>query len=195
MLISGDFTTEIMDRPALLDSEISLAIPLAEESIDIIIETNTDNNGKIYTKYISVETGEHRFCRLAGLLLAVGTIYLIVKMIVDAIVARRTHRYEFTVSKLREEYDNIIVDIDKAPKIKGLNVSTVKDFDELLDVYNTVKMPINFYEEDGESHFLLVSEKLAWQYVLREDDFIENPAKTKPKTKKKTKQTRRRARK
>ncbi len=196
MLITGDFTTEIMDRPALLDSEISLSIPLAEESIDIIVETNTDNNGKVYTKYISVETGEHRFCRLAGLLLAVATIYLIGKLIVDGIVARRTHRYEYTVSKLREEYDNLIVDIDKAPKIKGLNVSTVKDFDELLDVYNTVKMPINFYEEDGESHFLIVSEKLAWQYVLRENDFIERPAKTKSKAKKKkTKQTRRRARK
>lgn len=195
MQIAGEFTTEIMDRPAVLNSNIELDVPLTEESINLTVSTDTDNNGKLYTRKYNIETDAHRFSRFAGLMLAVATAYLILKAIVDAVISRRAHCYEYTVEKLREEYDNIIVDIEKAPKVAGLNVSTVKSFDELLDVYNSIQMPINFYEEKGESHFLLISEKLAWQFVLRENDFIEKPAKNKPAKTAKRKSAKRRARK
>ncbi len=176
MIINGEFQAEIMDKPATLDSAINFEIPLARDSVNVTVKTNTDNNGKIYTKKISIDDDNHRFSRITGMFLAGATVYLVICQALALRRDRNAHRFEYTVTKLRDEYDDIIVDIKGAPKIKGLNVTTVQAFDELLDVYNSVKMPINYYEAKDGAHFILISGKLAWQYVMKESDFIEKPA-------------------
>ena len=164
--VKGTFATNIMDRPVALDSNINLAVPLATKSVTISAVTDTKNDGKIYTRKVDIDDDQHRFCRFAGVLIAFALLYLTVSMIQAAHAERKAHYYEYSVNKLREEYDSIIVDLKTAPKVAGLHIAHVQGFDELLDVYNSIKQPINYYEAKDGAHFILINGRLAWQFVI-----------------------------
>ncbi len=164
--VKGNFDTEIMDRQVALDSNINLTVPLATEAVTISAVTDTKNDGKIYTRKANIDSDRHRFCRFAGVLIAFALLYLTVSMIQAAHAERKAHYYEYSVNKLREEYDSIIVDLKTAPKVAGLHIAHVQGFDELLDVYNSIKQPINYYEAKDGAHFILINGRLAWQFVI-----------------------------
>lgn len=170
MYINGNFVTQIdADRMITLSSESSITAPLAEESIRIETATDAKNSGKLFTKEIDIDNWKYLFSRIAGVGLIVLDIILISKIIFDTFIYRRRHQKEITVKKLLSSYDNIIVEISEAPRIKSLHMADVKKFDELLDVYNSIKAPINYYENENEYCFILISENLAWRYVITKD--------------------------
>lgn len=167
LVVEGKFDTEIMDRAATLKSTIDLTMPLAQESIKFTVSADTDNNGKIYTKKVDIDNDSRRFSRFAGMLVVVSIIYLIVCQIRADYIERKKHAYEYTVKKLRDDYDNLIVDLTKAPAVGKLHLVEVMEFDELLDVRNSVKQPINYFEAKDGAHFILINDRLAWEYVVR----------------------------
>ncbi|MBO4855493.1 hypothetical protein J5500_03780 [Candidatus Saccharibacteria bacterium] len=166
LVVRGDFTTEVMDRKATLESSIDLTSSLSDESIEFAILSNTKNDGKLYTKRVNIDSDRHRFCRFAGALLVIAVIYLAVALIHSAAENRKKHYYEYTVNKFREDFDSIIVDLKSAPKLSHLHIANVRAFDELLDVYNSVKQPINYFESKDGAHFILINGRLAWQYIV-----------------------------
>ena len=176
LVVKGNFTTTIMDRPAIIDSQISLGMPLAKKAVTIQVATDTDNDGKIYTKRVDVDSDRHRFCRFAGALLTLTVLFLGFCLIRNAYIERRKHIYDYSVNKLREEYDSIIVDLNSKPRITKLHVANVQAFDELLDVYNSIKQPINYYEAKDGAHFILINGRLAWQYIIPKTKSIRKPA-------------------
>ena len=46
---------------------------------------------------------------------------------------------------------------------------TLSTFEELLDVYNEVRMPINYYQnrKDYKSTFFIINNDVVWIYVLK----------------------------
>ena len=166
LAVRGNFTTEVMDRPVKLNSNISLDMPLAKKAVTISVSTDTDNDGKIYTKKVNIDDDRHHYCRFVGMMMIFAILYLAYALIRNRHRDRKEHAYEYTVKKYREEYDNIIVDLTTAPKLTHLHVARVQTFGELLDVYNSIKQPINYYEAKDGAHFLLVNGRLAWQYVV-----------------------------
>ena len=63
-------------------------------------------------------------------------------------------------------YDSIIVNTEEEPKIENYNVIKVESFEELIDAHSEIRMPINYYQTDHSSVFVLLSDKTAWKYVL-----------------------------
>ena len=178
LVVKGVFETDIMDRKAELDSSIDLTTGLAKESIDFTVTTNAKNDGKIYTKRVNVDDDRHRYCRLSGIMLAFAVLYLVFAMCHSSAMNRKEHIYEYSVNKIREEYDSIIVDLESAPKISKLHAVRVREFDELLDVYNSIKQPINYYEAKDGAHFILINGRLAWEYVIRKHRSMHRSPKT-----------------
>ena len=55
----------------------------------------------------------------------------------------------------------------KLPELNGVNIIDVTSFDELLDVYNEVRMPINHcHINNDESVFMIIHDKMAWRYIF-----------------------------
>ena len=52
--------------------------------------------------------------------------------------------------------------------LSELNLVSVSSFDELIDVYSEVRMPINFYEnkEHTKAIFRIINDNMCWEYVL-----------------------------
>ena len=63
-------------------------------------------------------------------------------------------------------YDSIIVNVKDKPNIEDYNVIEVESFEELIDAHSELRMPINFYEEENKSIFILLNENTAWTYTL-----------------------------
>ena len=167
LVVEGEFETAVMDRKATLASSIDLTMPLAQDSVEFTVSTNTDNDGKIYTRKVDIDDDNHRFSRFAGMLVVVSIVYLAVCQIRLIYKERKEHEYEYYVKKIRDDYDNLIVDLKKAPAVGKLHLVEVQEFDELLDVYNSIKQPINYFEAKDGAHFILINGTLAWQYVVR----------------------------
>ena len=59
--------------------------------------------------------------------------------------------------------------IDKMQnEIDNLNVIEVKNFDQLLDIEEEIRMPILFYETipDEQGEFIIVCDNMAYRYVI-----------------------------
>ena len=75
---------------------------------------------------------------------------------------RKKHLYEIKLKKILSSYDSIIVTLDEMPNIENLSKIRVKTFNELIDVYNEVRMPINYYEQEQKSYFFIINESIIW---------------------------------
>ena len=79
--------------------------------------------------------------------------------------------------KILNNHDSIIVNADFAslPNTDDYDVIKVTSFDELLDVYNEVRMPINYYQNKSiESIFMIINDGVIWEYRLKKEEVEKN---------------------
>jgi hypothetical protein len=82
--------------------------------------------------------------------------------------------YDITLDKISKNYDSIIANVNNLPEINELKKIEVSTFEELIDVYNEVRMPINYYqnEQKTESTFIIINDEIVWIYTLKKNDFL-----------------------
>ena len=71
------------------------------------------------------------------------------------------------LEKILTTYDSIIVNVKDIPSIDGYDVIKVESFDELIDAHSEIRKPINYYQNEDYSVFLLLSDSIIWEYILR----------------------------
>ena len=84
--------------------------------------------------------------------------------------------YDIYVSKMLREYDRFIINTKTGPIIsKGDKVIEVDDFQELLDVRDNLKVPINYYNivNHHKALFYLNKENLIYLYYVKANKFEE----------------------
>ena len=171
LVITGDLTNSLFSNKMPLKSEMSISVPLTEQAVEVSINTDAKNKEQILASTPKMTDSAIIACRIAGLLFVAITI-------IAAFASRHVGRikeagaeYELNVKKLLSSYDSIIVDLKSAPNLAGIKVSEVDDFDELLDVYNSIHQPINFYTSRNTSIFIIINEKMAWKFTVRLSDY------------------------
>lgn len=105
---------------------------------------------------------------------AIGCILIIaaVMMLLDAI--RRSIKfgkktdYEIALSRILKNYGDIVAEIVSPIEIDNLNIIDVKNFDQLLDIEEEIRMPILFYEtiEGEQGEFIIICDNMAYRYVI-----------------------------
>ena len=173
LVFDGTAYSDAIGEPVAIEyEEVYLNIPLAESSVEATV-TGTSSEPRSHTITHHVEQN----VIMSILLRIVGILMIIAGIFVGAVAVRDYHdrqsdrRFENTVKHLLSTYDSVIVEVDKQPKLSGMNVLTVNDFDELLDVYNSIHMPVSYYRDKIGAHFIVISEHMAWRYSILERDF------------------------
>ena len=94
--------------------------------------------------------------------------YLIYSIINSSIV--RKSYYAKAVYKILRNYGDIVAEIVKPVDLGNLKVIDVKNFDQMLDVEEELRIPIMFYEtiKNEEGWFVLVHNDMAYRYILRD---------------------------
>ena len=171
LVITGDLTNSLFSNKMPLKSEMSISVPLTEQAVEVSINTDAKNKEQVLASAPKMTDSAIIACRIAGLLFVAITIIAAFASHYVGRIKEAGVEYELNVKKLLSSYDSIIVDLKTAPNLAGIKVSEVDDFDELLDVYNSIHQPINFYTSRNTSIFIIINEKMAWKFTVRLSDY------------------------
>jgi len=142
----------------------------------------TSENLKIDVDNILVKDSYYNFNRHSIMNFVLVTLSMLCFSIAIALLAliirqfrfinERQKRYSSKVKKILSKYDYCIVKVNKLYVNKKYNMIYVSSFDELLDVYNTRNIMINFKEvkRGMESIFVIIDSNDAWIYRLTTDN-------------------------
>ena len=154
------------------NSKAILTIPLSMQEINISLkEADIDENHQVIegSKIIVKNIGNV----IISAVLLVLLIILLVKFInkVKLLITKKS-AYDNYINKLLRGYDRIIVNIKTAPSFKNNNLIKVESFEELIDVRDNYKSPINYYviTEHQKSEFFVINNNDVYVYTVKAVD-------------------------
>ncbi len=146
-------------------------IPLSERSVNIKMNyIDIDTNSSVVSER-EFEINNVLSIVFSGLLLLIS-IYFMLKFI-RLIEKNRPKKNKFDkyVSKILREYDRLIVESKTIISFDNYEIIKVNRFEELLDVRDNLKLPINYYvvTPHQKAYFYIVSTNI-YLFVVKEVD-------------------------
>ena len=141
--------------------QIALEIPLSKRAIEIKLNTqelNKDINTIIATRCFIVNS---YFKLVIGtLLLLTSSFFLWLALINIFKYNKKISAYDKLINKILKEYDRLIVETTTFPNIKDYNILMIKNFTELVDVRDNLRLPIMFYrlKNNDVVHFYVLKD-------------------------------------
>lgn len=167
LVIKNKLTGEVYKEPIGINSSLDLSIPLLEKAVNANISVSTPKSQETYTTTAKKNILLFTIIKIVGFGLIIFGIVKIILTYIDYKKNNHNNKYIEELNRILANYDSIIVSILKLPELNGVNIIDVTSFDELLDVYNEVRMPINHcHINNYESVFILISDKMAWRYIF-----------------------------
>ena len=74
------------------------------------------------------------------------------------------------LSKILKNYGNIIIEITTPINIDDYEIIEVKNIEEMVDLEEELRIPINFYEHipNYYGEFTLIHNNIAYRYIIEE---------------------------
>ena len=149
--------------------EISLTVPLLEQALEIGINKDTSNDNEVFTIKEKSRNPIYLILKVTGFVLMFVSVFEFIIVTVENIALKKENLYEIKLNEILTSYDSIIANIKTLPNMRGFKLIEVSTFEEMLDVYNEVRMPINYYQEKNKSTFIIINDSIVWLYDLKKD--------------------------
>ena len=156
-------------EPLKIESSASLSIPLLERALEMSINKDISNNNKTITFQQKDDSARFTLYKIFGGIMVLCSIIGFVKVTKDRVSFKEDNEYELKLKKILDNYDSIVANVNTIPSFDESKMITLSTFEELLDVYNEVRMPINYYQnrKDYKSTFFIINNDVVWIYVLK----------------------------
>lgn len=148
-----------------------VSIPLNKQVFKITsaYEPTTKNN---------ITTSEQEKARIdtkkfvCGILLFLIGVAMFIELFNKIFNIKKKTPYNIKLTKILKDYGDIIVEVVSQTVQEGLNVVEVKNFNEMIDLEEELRIPIMFYEieEDVKGEFTLIHNGLMYIYVLNNEN-------------------------
>ena len=163
------------------ESVATLVIPLSEQEVNINMNDNNINRETKITSDVKIIINDTTFV-IVSIVITILAIIALISIIKKILIFTKNERsnYDRFIKRILVGYDRIIVNVKTAPDINNYNVIKVESFQELVDVRDNTKEPINYYiiQEHIKSEFYLINNNNLYLYVVKAVD-IENNEKNK----------------
>ena len=154
-----------------IPSKMSLSIPLLEKAVNANISKNVVDNSKCIVKELEQNAYIFLLIKFIGVGIIVLSIVFLVRSVLRYRIFSKNNDFELKLNKLLTNHDSIIASVEDLPDISDFNVVDVVSFNELIDVYNEVRMPINYCRvSKKKAIFLLINDNMAWKYEYINED-------------------------
>ena len=153
------------------ESKEVISTGLSTDLYEDIFEVTEVGTGK-FVKTITEEEVPNKYV-IFGLLCLVITsgayTLFVIYLIIESSLGKRTY-YSKAIYTILKNYGDIVAEVVKPVDITNLKVIDVKNFDQMLDVEEELRIPIMFFEtvKNKEGWFVLVHNDLAYRYVLKD---------------------------
>lgn len=154
------------------NSKTILTIPLSQQEINISLEDKdvNENNQILSSSKLIIKNKGYILMSALFLLIMVFVIIDLVKRV--ALLTKKKSNYDNYINKILKGYDRVIVNVKTIPNFKNYNNIKVESFQELLDVRDNFKCPINYYviTEHLKSEFFVINNNDLYVYVVKAID-------------------------
>ena len=160
--------------PVSLSSDVGASIPLLSDTVDVSIDKDVVGISDVLElKEKSLRLAFLIF-KITGFILIFVSVIGFIDTIKNNLIFKRINKYEIKLDKILKNYDSIIANVKSKPVISGMRTIEISEFSELLDVYNEVRMPINYYQDDIHhvSTFIIINDSVAWIYKMKKSDVV-----------------------
>lgn len=166
-----------------------------EANLDVIFTVKNEKNNKtIYTSTISIPLAKEAFSienkskdtsiitntnkddvSVSSPQLLIGILIIIISGLKAFKVADKSFNvikenyYTIAREKILKTYGDIIAEMIEPMDLTGIQIADVKNFEQLIDVEEETRSPINFYEvvKNEEGHFIIIHNNIGYRYILR----------------------------
>lgn len=167
MIVDSQIKLQNSEKIEKDNSVISLKMPLNEQVFEITENYEKVSKGQAIDKI-------QRSNLLNIVLLVIGIVLLLVSGIGILNIIRKLisnenkTNYEIALARILKNYGDIVAEVVTPTETEGMKIIDVKNFDQLLDIEEEIRMPILFYEtiEKQEGEFTIIYENVVYRYVL-----------------------------
>ena len=150
-----------------------IQIPLSQRSVSISMDYKDINRNSKLVKSSSITVKNVAFIVVSVVLLLVSFygLYNVLKLL--GLLSNKRSAYDKYIAKMMRQYDRLIVKHYTCPDLSNYNVIKIREFNELLDMRDNLKVPIMFYNvtDHQKSYFYIVNNNDLYLLVLKAVDF------------------------
>lgn len=150
--------------------EIKLSIPLNQQAFKMTETYEAKYNNNLSPKTEKKEAVSIRKL-MAGIILMGSALFMFILLFRDIFNLPKKNAYTIKLNKILKNYGDVIIEIVTPVNEDNLNVVEVKNFNEIMDLEEELRVPIMFYEtidyEEGE--FSLVHGDIIYRFVLKNE--------------------------
>lgn len=149
-----------------------IEIPLSEKSISIQMDYKDIDNNSYIVKEKSISISNYILVIISGILLILAFYSVIALFRLIGLLSPKKSKYDKYVNKLLRQYDRLIVNSYTCPNLKNYNIIKIKEFNELLDMRDNLKLPIMYYSiiENQKCYFYIVNNTDLYLLILKAVD-------------------------
>lgn len=149
------------------NSAVNLKMDLNQQVFSILQDYEPIDKGQIIDEE-NISNVSNVILLTIGIILFAISAFGILNIIRKIIVADRKTDYEIALNRILKNYGDIVAEIVTPTETEGMKVIDVKNFDQLLDIEEEIRMPILFYEivEGEEGEFTIIYDNIVYRYIL-----------------------------
>ena len=147
---------------------ITLTMPLNKAVTDVSVLGDSATTKNI-TKDIKGETNVNYVLLIPAIFLALVSAPLTAITFYKLFKITNVSQYIVEQKKILKSYGDIIAEVTTKPDLLDLKIIEVKNFEDLINIEEELRVPIIFYELSGkdESWFIITSGTQAYRYILK----------------------------
>ena len=163
--VTGKYENKKIDKK----DEINLEIPLGIQAFSIKKDFKQSDFLNIYSKSTSKNKTIPN-----GIFIFLSSMFLILFLLTFRVIFNIKPKSAYTkeLDKILKNYGSIIVEVKNAVKENGYNIQTVKNFEEMVDLEEELRIPIILYENiySYTANFSITYNDTIYKYVLKNRD-------------------------
>lgn len=144
---------------------------LSMDLFEDVFEVKEDHTGKSVTNITESKEPNKIVVAIEGIIVIISALYVvfIIYNTINSTINKKSY-YSRTIYRILKNYGDIVAELVKPVDLTGLKVIDVKNFDQMLDVEEELRIPIMFFEtvKNEEGHFVLVHRDMAYRYILKD---------------------------
>lgn len=167
LIVRSDTDVPEIEDTVIESSIMNVKMNLNEDVFKVEPQFKNADNKEIY-ETIKGSKKVNKFGVAVGGICVVLAIMIILDSIRKSIKFSQKSDYAIALNRILKNYGDIVAEIVSPVEIDNLNIIDVKNFDQLLDIEEEIRMPILFYEtiEGEQGEFIIVCDNMAYRYVI-----------------------------
>lgn len=158
------------------NDSLIVKIPLTNKDVDIKLEYQDINKtGTLVEHFNGIN--------MNVLIMIISIIFLLIALHYSIKIIRHINinntknlKYEKYIKRIKKDYSRLIIETSNRPNTEGKEIIRLNSFEDLLDVRDSIKLPINKYTtaKNQKNIFYFYDKNKVYMYSIKESDIKKN---------------------